>query len=97
MVDFLKKVGVSDETINYINKNFSTDSISALSDNEEECINIITLLKTMGIINIEDLLIYETYIFYKSSDEIYYELSKHNLPDIAKEIINDYSKIEEYI
>ena len=39
----------------------------------------------------------ETYIFYKPTDTIYYELNKENLEDAIRKINDDYSIIEEYI
>ena len=97
MADFLSKLNISKETIDYLDKNLSANDKMSLEDNEEECSKIIILFKTLGINNYEDLLKYETYIFYKSSDIIYYELSKNNLKEAIKSINEDYSMIEEFI
>ena len=97
MLDFLNKAGISEETIKYMNENFSGNDKIALFDNQKECLKTILLLKNLKIINIEDLLRYEAYIFLKSSDDIYYKLSKNDLTKVVEEINNDYAIIEEYI
>ena len=97
MLGFLKKAAVSEETINYMRQNFSKTNIITLSDNEEECLKNIYLLKSFKIMNIEDLLRYETYIFFKSADRVYYELSKHNIAKVVEEVNEDFAAIEKYI
>ena len=56
MLDFLKEGNIKDDTIKYINDNFSNDDIMALCDNRDECLKIINILKRIGITNIDDLL-----------------------------------------
>ena len=97
MIEFLNRLNISKETIDYLDKNLSANDKMSLEDNEEECIKTLILFKTLGINNYEELLKYETYIFYKPTDTIYYELNKENLEDAIRKINDDYSIIEEYI
>lgn len=97
MLDFLRDLNISYETINYMNDTLSTNEIMALKDNKKECLKIIALFNGMGIDNVEDLLINETYIFLKTSNRVFNELSKHDIKEIIKEVNEDYASIEDYI
>ena len=97
MLDFLQKENISKETIDIIYNRLDSNVITALIDNKEECLKIINYLKNIGINNIEDLLIYETYIFLKLSGRVKDSLKKHDLNTLVNDINEDYSMIENYI
>ena len=97
MLDFLQKENISKETIDIIYNRLDSNVITSLIDNEEECIKIINLLKDIGINNIEDLLMYETYIFLKQSGRVKDSLKEHDLNTIVNDINEDYSMVEKYI
>ena len=97
MLDFLQKENISKETIDIIYNRLDSNVIASLIDNEEECIKIINLLKDIGINNIEDLLMYETYIFLKQSGRVKDSLKEHDLNTIVNDINEDYSMVEKYI
>ena len=97
MLDFLKKANISDATIRYINENFSSNNIMALSDNSEECLKIISYFRKIGINNIDNLLIDETYIFLKLFDIVTNKFSEYNLNILVNDINEDYMNIEKYI
>ena len=97
MLDFLKEADISDATIDYILNNFSNNDLMSLVDNEEECLKTISLLRKLGIENIEDLLMYESYVFMKLSNRVLEEMSKYDISQIVLEINDDYSYIEKIV
>lgn len=97
ILDFLKKVNISDQTINYLKENLNVNILDALNDNQTEVLKIISLFKTIGLIPIEELLMYESHIFLKSSKRVYSELLKYDIPTIVDEINEDYFLIENYL
>lgn len=97
MLDFLKEGNIKDETIKYIDDNFSNNDIMALCDNREECLKIISMLDKIGIINVDDLLINETYIFLKLANRVYDKLIKYDIVSVVNEVNEDYIAIEKYI
>lgn len=97
MLDFLKEGNISDKTIRYINDHFSSNDIMALCANCEECLKIINMFKKIGIINIDELLINETYIFLKLSNRVYDKLFKNDIVSLVNEVNEDYTSIENYI
>ena len=97
MLDFLQKENISNETIDIIYNKLPSNVIETLIDNEEECLKIIKLLKSIGIKNIEDLLIYETYIFLKLSGRVADSIKEHDINTLVNDINEDYSSVENYI
>ena len=97
MLDFLKGTNISNDTINYIKSNFSKNDIMALSDNRDECLRIISYFENIGIIKIDDLLIYETYIFLKLYNRVIDKLSNYNIKTFIEDVNEDYINIEKYM
>ncbi len=97
MLDFLKMLNISDDTINYINDNFSNNDIMALYDNSNECIQTITYFRKIGLTVIEELLIYEPYIFLKLFNEVIEHISKYDIISLVDDVNGDYTHIEKYI
>lgn len=96
MLDFLKELGISEETINYINENNDSNIIFDVDCNKYECIKIIEYLRGIGIKNIETLLINELQIFYKDESRIkeIFDKYKNNLNEVVAAINEDYTIIE---
>lgn len=95
MLDFLKELGISEETINYINENNDSNIVFDVDCNKTECVKIIEYLKGIGIKNIENILKYELQIFYKDEFRIKQIFNKYNNLDELVEAINeDYTIIE---
>lgn len=97
MLDFLKNANISDATISYINNNFSSNDIIALSDNSDECLKIISYFRKIGLTRIEDLLINETYIFLKLYNRLIDKLSKYDIVSLVNDVNEDYTCIEKYM
>ena len=97
MINFLKEENISDETISLLEKNKTSNELFDLSLNKVQILKIIKYLKSINIKNIEELLINETYIFYKVASDIKIELSKYEEVPLAEAINNNYEIIEQII
>ena len=65
MIDFLKECNIDDKTINEIEEN-NESFIYNLSSNENDAKMIISYLKSIGVKNVEKLLINRIDLFFKS-------------------------------
>jgi hypothetical protein len=94
MIDFLKNVGISDDTLIEMLKNNNETAIFDLSCNEEDAINIINYIKNIGINNIDELLVYRMDIFFLTFEQFVKRLSKFNIPVLVNLINEDYTNID---
>ena len=94
MLDFLLDY-VSLDTINKIKTINNESSIYDLSCNRDDCLKIINFLKQSGIINIDDLLIYEIDVFKLSYENFIKKIKNFNIPLFIKVINEDYTSIED--
>ncbi len=94
MIDFLKNVGISDDTLIEMLKNNNETAIFDLSCNEEDAINIINYIKNIGINNIDELLVYRMDIFFLTFEQLVKRLSKFNIPVLVNLINEDYTNID---
>lgn len=90
MIEFLITAGISNETINLIKKNNSSNDLYNLYCNQDECLKIIDYLRKIGIKNIDKLLINEIQIFYNIASDVSQKITS----GIVEEINNDYTFIE---
>lgn len=97
MLDFLRSANISDFAVNYIEDNFSNVELAALVDNSNECLKIISYFRRIGIIQIDNLLMYETYIFLKLYNRVMDSLSKYDISTFVNDVNDDYVCIENYI
>ena len=63
MIDFLKMVNISDSTLIEMMKNNNEAILFNLSCNEDDALKIINYMQSIGINDIDDLLIYRIDIF----------------------------------
>lgn len=94
MIDFLRNIDISTETIDKIEKQNNDSILYDLSCNEEDCIKIINYFKNLGINNIDELLIYEIDIFKLSFEDIVKKFSNFNIPAFVKIINDDFVSIK---
>ena len=94
MIDFLKNVGISDDTLIEMLKNNNETAIFDLSCYEEDAINIINYIKNIGINNIDELLVYRMDIFFLTFEQFVKRLSKFNIPVLVNLINEDYTNID---
>lgn len=94
MIDFLKKVNISDAVLIDMIKNNNEAILFDLSCNEDDAIEIINYMRNIGITNIDELLIYRVDIFVLTFEQFIKRLSKFNIPVLINLINDDYTKID---
>ena len=93
MIDFLTNYNISTKTIMEIIENNDETLIYNLSCNEKNIERIIQYMNSVGIKNIDLLLVYHAEIFTLTFSEFIKKISKFNIPVLVEEINNDYTKI----
>lgn len=93
MIDFLKDCHIDDEIIEEMNKKYDVDLFD-LNCNKVEIIKTINYLRDIGINNINDLLLYETDLFYKTKDDVENMFCNYDINDFISKINNNYEEIE---
>lgn len=94
MIDFLKDYGISVETIEDLKRTQSPSFLFDLNCNDEECVKIINYLREIGINNIDELLLYESEIFFKVCKNVITAFSKCDIEELVELINEDASNIE---
>lgn len=94
MIDFLKEYNISLKVIDMIKKENSGANLYNLSCNQEEIKEIINYLRGLGIICVDELLIYRIDLFFNSLDDIKKRFSKYNINDLVNSLNNDYCFID---
>ena len=95
MLTFLNDLGVSEQTINKINKENSSANIYNLNCNQDEVSKIIKYFNELGILCIDELLIYRIDLFFKGFGEIKEIFSRYETNSLVNAINNDYNIINE--
>lgn len=95
MIEFLKECNIDDKIIEKLKRIQSPSFLFDLNCNEEECVKIINYLKEIGIDNIEELLLYESEIFFKTKKNVENAFSNYNIEELVELINEDASNIEE--
>lgn len=95
MIDFLKNYGISDKTIEELKRTQSPSFLFDLNCNEEECVKIINYLREIGINNIDELLLYESEIFFKTKKNVEIAFLNCDKEELVELINEDASNIEE--
>ena len=91
-MNYIKNYGLTDEDINEIEEYLSDEDINNYYVSELRVAEILDYLKSLGIKNIKDILMYKSNIFYESVNTI-----KKNIPNdkIIIELINeDYQNLD---
>ena len=94
MIDFLKKVNITDETIDQMFEKNLDSLLQDIDNNEENYIKIILFLKKIDIKNINDLLIYKPSIFKGSFTDFIKEFKKYDANKLVDLINSDYNNID---
>ena len=93
MIDFLKECIISSYTINKLSKKYPSQLFN-LNCNKRDCIKIIEYLRSIGINNIEDLLVNKIELFYETKEDVERMFLKHNVSELVDKINNDYNEID---
>ena len=91
-MSYIKNYGLTDEDIKEIEEYLSDEDINNYYVSELRVAEILDYLKSLGIKNIKDILMYKSNIFYESVNTI-----KKNIPNdkIIIELINeDYQNLD---
>lgn len=92
MIDFLLDYGIDKDILDILNKKYSTELFD-LSCNKKEIVKIIKYLRDIGVTNIEELLIYETWLFYKTFDFVKEGITKFDVNELVTRINDNYEEI----
>ena len=94
MLQFLKDMGISDITILKMINNNSEDILYDLECDQVNCLEVIKYLQELNIQVIDDLLINEIGMFFKTKEYLVNKFSKFNISEIVDDINDDYIAIE---
>ena len=94
MLQFLKDIGISDITILKMINNNSEDILYDLECDQVNCLEVIKYIKELNIKVIDDLLINEIGMFFKTKEYLVNKFSKFNISEIVDDINDDYIAIE---
>ena len=94
MLQFLKDIGISDITILKMINNNSEDILYDLECDQVNCLEVIKYLQELNIQVIDDLLINEIGMFFKTKEYLANKFSKFNISEIVDDINDDYIAIE---
>ncbi len=94
MLQFLKDMGISDITILKMINNNSEDILYDLECDQVNCLEVIKYLQELNIQVIDDLLINEIGMFFKTKEYLVNKFSKYNISEIVDDINDDYIAIE---
>ena len=94
MLQFLKDMGISDITILKMINNNSEDILYDLECDQVNCLEVIKYLQELNIKVIDDLLINEIGMFFKTKEYLANKFSKFNISEIVDDINDDYIAIE---
>ena len=93
MLQFLKDMGISDITILKMINNNSEDILYDLECDQVNCLEVIKYLQELNIQVIDDLLINEIGMFFKTKEYLANKFSKFNISEIVDDINDDYIAI----
>ena len=94
MLDFLKKVDISDDVINSMIEMLPVSSLQDIDNNEENCLSILIYMKKLGIFNVDDLLIYKPDVFKGSFRNFYLKMQRYENTNIVNMINDDFNNID---
>ena len=94
MINYLKEY-VDEDTIIEMLERYDPAFISQFEIYKEDTIKIIEFMKQAGITVIEGLLIYMPSVFMMNYDEFINKVSKLDLPELVKNVNNDYVAMDD--
>lgn len=92
MINFLSDYGISNDTIYRLESNMAT--VFNINCNKRDCIEIITLLKSIGIKNIDEIMLYSLELFFNTREEVEKKLEKHDINELVASINDDFTNID---
>ena len=69
-MNFLKKIGISNKTVQELLRNYEPEVINNAMLDEKKIVEVVFFLKKNGLINIEDLMLYDLTFLFLGKDKI---------------------------
>lgn len=88
MIDFLKECNISQNTIDKLYEKYPSQLFN-LNCNQDDCIEIIEYLRSIGIKPIEEILINNIELFYESKKDIVKKFDEQNINELVEKINSD--------
>lgn len=88
-MNFLLDLGIKQNTINSIKTKYDEGVIDNFRTEEDNVEEVINYFRKIGIVDIDNLLIFDLTIFTKDIDYVKECFNKHNLKEVVKSINED--------
>lgn len=88
-MNFLLDLGIKQNTINSIKTKYDEGVIDNFRTEEDNVEEVINYFREIGIVDIDNLLIFDLTIFTKDIDYVKECFNKHNLKEVVKSINKD--------
>lgn len=88
-MNFLLDLGIKQNTINSIKTKYDEGVIDNFRTEEDNVEEVINYFREIGIVDIDNLLIFDLTIFTKDIDYVKECFNKHNLKEVVKSINED--------
>ena len=92
-MNFLLDLGIKQNTINSIKTKYDEGVIDNFRTEEDNVEEVINYFREIGIVDIDNLLIFDLTIFTKDIDYVKECFNKHNLKEVVKSINEDITYI----
>ena len=92
-MSFLLDLGIKQNTINSIKTKYDEGVIDNFRTEEDNVEEVINYFRKIGIVDIDNLLIFDLTIFTKDIDYVKECFNKHNLKEVVKSINEDITYI----
>ena len=69
-MNFLKKIGISNKTVQELLRNYEPEVINNAMLDEKKIVEVVFFLKKNGLINIEELMLYDLTFLFLGKDKI---------------------------
>ena len=97
MIDDIEFAGISEELKEKMIEELGYDTVLNMACNYERVKENIQTFKSIGINNVDELIMYNSDLFQKKPDELKNKLTKFNIPEVVKLINEDYTTIDDIL
>ena len=97
MIEYISLAGISKELREKMIEKNGENEVLDLACNHQRVKNNIELLKSIGIKNIEDLLLNKSEIFLRPTEDLISKLSNINIYEFVNLVNTDYNEFEEIL
>ena len=97
MIEYINLIGISDEVIDEILDKLGYDIALSMACNYKKIRENINILKSIGITNINNLLLNKNEVFFIESSDLINKLSNINISNFVELVNNDYNAVDEIL